>query len=54
MTTNEYCALVIDLFKSGEATEEMWSEMAHAVRSVSEASECPAIDAVIEDCKDVE
>lgn len=48
MDIGEYKAKVIDLFKSGKATDAQWQELAEVVLRSSEYLDgVPAIDAVI-------
>ena len=47
MNVKQYQQAVIELFKSGKASDECWEEMAAAVLGVSETSGCEYIDAVI-------
>jgi hypothetical protein len=48
MNIDEYKQKVIDLFKSGTATEEQWQEMAASVLLNSEIHDSvPCIDAVV-------
>lgn len=58
MTTSEYKAKVIELFKSGKATPSQWEEMASSVLNSSE-TEYEAVDAIdteilgsLEECED--
>ena len=46
-SSKDYENLVLDLFKSGKATEEQWEEMAGCVLNESECGNCPKIDKVI-------
>ena len=50
MNIGEYKNKVIDLFKSGKATDEQWRELGEAVLKVSETwcDEITAIDKTIE------
>lgn len=50
MTITEYKRRVIELFKSGRATEEQWQEMANAVMCASEDyyEAVPEIDATVQ------
>ena len=49
MTITEYKQKVIDLFKSGKATQAQWEEMAESVLSASEneVSGVPEIDRTV-------
>ena len=47
MNVKQYQQAVIDLFKSGKASDDCWEEMAEAVLGVSETSGCEYIDAEI-------
>lgn len=51
MFIDDYKAAVIDLFRSGRATEEQWAEMAECVQIASETSweATQAIDETIRD-----
>lgn len=58
MTGREYKNRVIELFKSGKATEEQYAEMANAVLDLSEAdyTDTKAIDLIVdpESVRDIE
>lgn len=47
MDVKQYQQSVIELFKSGNASDECWAEMAAAVLGVSETSGCEFIDEAI-------
>lgn len=48
MQIDEYERRVIELFKSGSATDEQWQEMAACVLGASEINDAvPAIDAAV-------
>jgi len=46
MTVDEYKARVIAHFKSGDATDEQWEELAQAVLVVSESGESYLVEAI--------
>lgn len=54
MSISEYREAVIVLFKSGNATDDQWRQMAQAVLLLSEGEcqETCAIDSVVLDCSD--
>ena len=54
MTINEYKDKVIELFKSGKATEEQYEEMAESVLYMSELQGLSSIDSEIEEIDSME